>query len=268
MTKVIKKNLDDFRCMHSGRQLGLITTQDAPLLDPVLKIESNAKQKALLVIHGFSSSPAVYRRFMAALTGYDAIIVPALPGHATNLGDFAQVQAVEWLVFIEHVYVKLAQEYAIVEVMGLSLGGALACYLSSCFPLAHLYLLAPALELPMSIPPMLQLAKVLRWLGFTRLRNLAGNLHTNTHCEIAYRQLPLSTIIEILSFIQSFEFMAPKCPTDLFLGRFDAVVDSKSVAALFVNNLHTHIHWLENSAHVLPLDGDVDFIVDVVNRKA
>ena len=56
-------------------------------------------------------------------------------------------------------------------------------------------------------------------------------------------------------------------PTDLFLGSFDEVVDSEQVAKRFFNAPQCNIHWLQNSAHVLPLDNDVNAIIDCMNHQ-
>lgn len=55
---------------------------------------------------------------------------------------------------------------------------------------------------------------------------------------------------------------------DLFLGRHDDVVASAHVARRFENFYHqATIHWLEQSAHVLPLDGDIDQIIQCVRHN-
>lgn len=259
-------NLNDFRCMRRGVQVSTLRKKDANLLRP-FKREGQEKNRVLLLLHGFSSSPAVFRNLLGALTGYDAVVAPVLPGHSDNLNAFAKVKASDWLAYVEDVCAALVAEFQHVDVMGLSLGGLLACHLSSRFPLRHLYLLAPALDLQLALPGSLKLARILYQLGFRQLRSAAGNLFTANHCEIAYRQLPLTTIIEILTLVKQFEFTPPTCPTDVFLGCYDEVVASRRVAARFASCDHATIHWLAKSAHVLPLDGDVDEIIQCVSQN-
>jgi len=251
-------NLDDFRCMRRGVQLSILKREDAALLEPV-NLRNGRKKNALLLLHGFSSTPAVYRHLIASISDYDAIIVPVLPGHAKSLEVFSRMKAAELMPFVEKVCADLIGEFQHVDVMGLSLGGLLACHLATCFKLRHLYLLAPALDLHLAMNKIIKLAKGLHWLGFRQLRNEAGNLYAPNTCDIVYRQLPLLSLIEVLSFISEFKFKLPSCPTDLFLGRHDEVVASQLVANRFSNN--TTIHWLDNSAHVLPIDGDSETIL-------
>lgn len=259
-------NLDDFRCMRRGVQLATLDNKDAKLLK-AFNQRGKGQDKALLLIHGFTSTPAVFRQLTTSLTGYDAIVAPVLPGHGESIEAFSQVKASEWIDYVKTVCATLTEQFKQVDILGLSLGGMLACYLDRTFKLNHLYLLAPCLDLQLALPGSLKLAKVLNRLGFCRLRSAAGNLLMPHHCEIAYRQLPIPAVIEILSLVKQFEFSPPRCPTDLFLGCYDEVVDSRKVAARFANCDNTTIHWLRNSAHVIPLDGDVEVILQCVKDQ-
>lgn len=257
-------NINDFRYMWQGQPIKTLTGQECYLLDPIHK-QGKANQHALLLLHGFSSSPAVYRLLLPALQPlYDTIICPVLPGHADSLAAFSITKATAWITTAEKACEQLINTHRHVDVLGLSLGGLLACHLSQHFGLHHLYLLAPALVLNMNLSCALAYAHVLHWLGFQYLRNQAGNLQGHEHCELAYRQLPITTVIELLTLIQSFHFTAPTCPTDLFLGQFDKVINGPLVAARFNTLSNTTLHWLPNSAHVLPLDTDRELIIQCV----
>ena len=260
-------NIDDFRYMWRGKHLNLLTTQQAHLLDPV-SIRGSGTEHALLLLHGFSSSPAVYRQIIPALTdSYDAVICPRLPGHGESIGAFSKAKASDWVTAAEESCDALTKEYQHVSVVGLSLGGVLACHLSQHFALHHLFLLAPAIALQLKPSLALKLAHVLQWLGCKYVRNRAGNLYSELYSELAYRKLPIITVIEILTLINNFHFVPPSCPTDLFLGRFDEVVNANLVEKSFLNIPNITIHWLANSAHVLPLDGDIDMITACLQRK-
>lgn len=253
-------NIDDFRAMRRGIPLFALDKKDAAILAPIER-RSGEKKRALLLLHGFTSTPAVFRVMLPSFSFYDAVICPVLPGHADNLQAFAQVKAEAWLTTAVQSCELLVNEFEQVDVLGLSLGGILACYLSNQFKLHHLYLLAPALDLRLPIEKILKLARLLTCLGFQEVRGLSGDLFTNQHCEIAYRKLPLTAIIEIFNLIKQFSFNLPDCPTDVFLGCHDKVVASWRVAARFANQEHVTIHWLSNSAHVIPLDGDIENII-------
>ena len=260
-------DIQDFRFMTGGNCVKGFASEDVPLLAPV-DIRGKGNARALLLLHGFSSSPAVFRAMHPAITGYDAVVCPVLPGHADSIATFAKSTSIEWVAAAMDACEDLINNYQTVDVLGLSLGGVLACHLSQQYALNRLYLLAPSLSLRLNVPVALCAARVLQGFGMRRLRNRAGNLYTHRYPELAYRQQPLSAIIEILTLIKNFSLVTPRCPTDLFLGRFDAVVDSQQVAARFKNMPHVTTHWLEHSAHVLPLDGDMEAIVACVNASA
>jgi carboxylesterase len=252
--------------MLRGQHISVLSPQDAALLNPINWRNGN-KRNALLLLHGFGSTPAVFRRLLENIQGYDAILAPPLPGHAVSLNEFSAMKSDKILNFVETICADLCQEFEQVDVVGLSYGGVLACHLSSLFPLHHLYLLAPALDIHLAVNTTLKLAKFLHKLGFRYLRNLGGNLRSSVSCEIALRQLPITAVIESLEFIKHFEFKPPTCPTDLFLGRYDEVVSSNCVAARFEPIENTTIHWLENSAHVLPLDEDRHVINQLISQN-
>lgn len=251
--------------MNRGKYINLLSSEQAQFF-PGYEFYSQSKKKtALLLLHGFSSSPAVYRNFFAHLKQYDAIVAPRLPGHATTLDDFATTDASSWLTCAETWLNKLTAIYERVDVLGLSLGGVLACHLSQHFNLNHLFLLAPALDLHFS-PKLLRVIPILQKLGFSHIRAKAGDLHEEAHCEIAYRLLPLPVIHQILNFINHFSFELPQCATDLFLGKYDSVVNVSLVEQRFAGAAHVKCHWLNHSAHVLPLDGDSSYILQTIKR--
>lgn len=258
-------NRDDFLGMRRGITISTLTDNDIQAMHPVNQRNGNTR-RALLMLHGFSSTPAVFRYLLPAFNHYDAIIVPTLPGHGISLDEFAGMKAKDLLSFTETLCSNLLNEFESLDVMGLSLGGLLACHLANHFALHHLYLLAPALDLHLAINQALALAKSCHALGFRTIRAVAGNLYTSNSYEIAFRQLPLTTIIELLTLIKQFNFSLPTCPVDVFLGRHDEVVASSHVADRFEHSSQATIHWLEQSAHVLPLDGDIDAIIQCVNN--
>lgn len=257
---------DDFRHMHRGKQLAGLSEKDVQAMGAI-KQTGQGREHALLMLHGFTSSPAVYRYLLPQIKHYDAIVCPVLSGHADSIDAFSQSTAADWLESADRACGDLLADYKKVDVLGLSLGGVLACALSQKYSLNHLYLLAPALELRIHINTSLNLARLCHALGFRQYRNAAGNIANPEHTEISYRRLPTNIIIEILSLIDEFNFLAPSCPIDLFLGRQDIVVNCEKVHKRFKNLNNVSIHWLKQSAHVLPLDNDYQEIADCINRN-
>ena len=259
-------NLNDFRYMSHGKQVADLKKSDLLLLKPIDQ-RSTKTERVLLLLHGFTSTPAVFRYLIPQLKNYDALICPVLPGHAESIQAFTHIKANDWVLYTMQVCKDLFKEYTKVDVLGLSLGGLLTCKLSQHFSFNHMFLLAPALKLPMNITRNLKLLRILKYLGFCELRGMAGNILGNYH-ELSYRKLPITTLMEVLTLIQEHQWVAPTCPIDLFLGAQDSVVSSKDVEELFSQQPNTNIHWLNNSAHVLPLDNDLEQIIQCINEKS
>ncbi len=254
----------DFRYIHQGIHLRGITTQETHLLKPYAQYTSR-NERALLILHGFSSSPAGYRLLLPQIKHYDAIVCPLLPGHGESIDAFSQNTANDWLHLAQEHCASLVSKYTHVDVLGLSLGGILACILSQNFPINHLYLLAPALKIH-HLNLKLNAAYFFKQLGFAQLRNSAGNIQHPKQAELTYDRLPITAIIEILEFIKNSPWQAPTCPVDLFLGTHDKVINSNAVETLFKPLSHAKIHWLKQSAHVLPLDNDLENIIRCINN--
>jgi carboxylesterase len=260
-------NISDFNYMWRGKSIRELSTRDAHLLAPI-EIKKHDSGRAILLLHGFSSSPAIYRELIPALRAYDMIYCPVLPGHAVSVDEFARCRAEEWVDCAYKSYDYLARNYAEVDVLGLSMGGLLAAKVAEKYTLHHLYLLAPALELLGLTSLRLFSAQILKFLGLKKIRNQGGNFYTDSNQEITFKQLPVSAIIAILSLVKNNKIIKPSCNTDLFLGRFDEVVDSHAVEKLYSGFKNTNIHWLNNSAHILSLDGDVEEIISCINKNA
>lgn len=248
-------NINDFRWMHHGVHLDYPKQGDLKILRPISETK-NGTSKALLMLHGFSSSPGVFRCLIPELSAFDALLAPVLPGHGESINAFAGSCASAWVAAAEAAVESLLETYDEVHVLGLSLGGLLAMHLGQRYPLHHLWLLAPALAINLPMKLMLTTAKLAQKLGFVRVRARSGNICKRDACELTYRQLPISSVCEIVQFIRDFPKALPACPTDVFLGRYDMVVDSGTVATRFMDAPNVTLHWLKHSAHVLPLDND------------
>ncbi|STY27979.1 lipase [Legionella wadsworthii] len=260
-------NPNDFCYMRRGKQVDDLKKEDLALLEPV-KQKGAKKDRALLLFHGFTSTPAVYRYLIPQLEHYDALVCPALPGHADSIAAFSQTKIEDWLACGIQECEPLFKEYEKIDVLGLSLGGIIACELSKTFAFNHMFLLAPAFKLQMNMHQNKNILYALKKLGFCEIRGRAGNISSDKYAELSYRRIPIPALIELFTLIHEYLWVAPSCPVDLFLGAHDIVVDSNDVESLFSDLENTAIHWLPNSAHVLPLDNDLDQIVQCINQRS
>jgi len=101
-------------------------------------------RKAIILIHGFMTNPADFEPIMEDLRGrYDYVRRFLLPGHGEkeDIRNFTMEATIE---YVEHEFDKVAKKYDVIDVVGFSLGGALATYLSNIRKFNKLVLLAPA----------------------------------------------------------------------------------------------------------------------------
>lgn len=100
--------------------------------------------KAVVFIHGYLSSPSDFGVLPSLLKqNYDQVIQITLPGHGENdsIKDFNYYQA---LVLINEILPQIFFDYEKVDLIGFSLGGAIARYLAIQYPVNRLVLLAPS----------------------------------------------------------------------------------------------------------------------------
>lgn len=100
-----------------------------------LPVDSNGlREKAILFLHGFPSSPAtyVYTAKQASQRGYD-VFAPRIPTFASDYNLFAQSSFPQWYQFIKEFYQTHRIEYKYFYIVGTSMGGAMALKLAEDF---------------------------------------------------------------------------------------------------------------------------------------
>jgi carboxylesterase len=86
---------------------------------------------AILLSHGFTSTPASLRPWAEALAGAGHTVrVPRLPGHGTTWRDMNRTTWADWYGALDAAFGELRARSRIVVVGGLSMGGALALRLA------------------------------------------------------------------------------------------------------------------------------------------
>ncbi|NPA30944.1 MAG: alpha/beta fold hydrolase [Chloroflexi bacterium] len=121
-------------------------------------------EKAVLLVHGFTATPQEMRFLGAYLAerGYTALGV-RLAGHATSPRDMARTTWQDWAASVEDGWHLLRSAgHRTIAVVGLSLGGALALYHATRFPVAAVGVLAAPYRLPKH--PLMPLLPLLRWI--------------------------------------------------------------------------------------------------------
>lgn len=116
-------------------------------------------KQAVILFHGFRSSPLETQYISQRL--YDegfTVFAVRTAGHGTNSQDFLATSWKDWLRKSAEAYLDLNSEYEDISVLGISMGGILACLVSEIFNPRKVILAAPGLKVAESYSFMLKLS--------------------------------------------------------------------------------------------------------------
>lgn len=128
--------------------------------------EMGSGDQAVMLVHGIAGSPAQVRtlgEFLAA-EGLK-VYAPLLPGHGTRHADLYHVTWPEWYEHVVAEYRRIRAKHGEVQVLGFSLGAALALRLASEHPVAKLVLISTPLYWFSERLPLYQLLRLGRYIS-------------------------------------------------------------------------------------------------------
>lgn len=217
----------------------------------------------VLVIHGFTGNPHSLRGLATACNaaGY-AVELPLLPGHGTSVDDLATTSWHDWSAAVEAVYQSLAARVDRVVVAGLSMGGALTCWLATRHPeIAGIVCVNPAVQ---PSPDMVAFVEQMVAAGEEMLPAIASDIADPDTIELAaYDATPVKPLLSMFDAAEAFgpQLSDIECPLLLLTSPQDHVVpptDSDHLAASVAGPVERVS--LERSYHVATLDYDKDLI--------
>jgi esterase/lipase len=242
---------------------------------------------ALLLVHGFVDSPALFRRMAPALAkkGF-TVKVMRLPGAAQPLDVCARVTADDWVRAVRDQLEGLRaagsrKKYKRVVVVAHSLGAAAAleCLAERPDLADGLVMMAPMLEISTRrspwLPPQTWQEFLDRTLLFTD--RLYVPFPPQVHDPVAQAELKDERYMPRAVYRQLFALLARnrgraaafRQPLLMLLARDDAVIDNAAAERFFDDcPADKSFHWLEDSGHVIPLDYDWPEAVRWISRFA
>ena len=220
---------------------------------------------AVLVLHGFTGSPASMRPWAEDLhrRGY-SVSMPLLPGHGTRWQDLQKHTFQDWYATAEDAFKKLRTEHEHVFVAGLSMGGTLGLALAEEHgrDVAGLMVVNPMLGTRRKDVKLLPVLKHVVP-AFPAIRN---DIKKPGQDEIAYPRTPLKAIATLFAALPRLRQRLDQVtqPMIAFYSREDHVVDSLSREAMAarVSSREVEEVFLEDSYHVATLDNDAQVILD------
>ncbi len=233
----------------------------------------------VLVLHGFTGNPHSMRSLAERLAAAGHTVdLPLLPGHGTAVEDMVLTGWDDWSGAAEAALAALAARCERVAVAGLSMGGALACWLAA----AHPEVAGIAVVNPIVAAPGDELRGPIRQLlgsGETFVDGIGSDIAKDGVVEASYDRTPLACILSLFEGVDALgdRLVDICCPVLLVTSREDHVVSADSGALLErATSGPVERVWLERSYHVATLDWDapvveervVSFAADVLGTSA
>lgn len=185
----------------------------------------------VLFIHGFTGGPYEVRPFVDFLKQHTdwEIAVPTLPGHGVT-SDLKNVTAESWMMEAELAMRKLQKEVDRVIVVGFSMGGLIAMYLSLRYSIDKLVLLSAAAKY---ISPWI----LLKDLGIL-LSGSVKKFPPNTFYHLYNYKLRYTPIHATKEFLRIVKTVKPyyhliQTPVCFVQGMHDGIVPFKTAAFLY-----------------------------------
>ena len=231
----------------------------APILPGCEPLVAEGSSLGVLVLHGFTGSPASMRSLAEgfAARGY-TVEMPLLPGHGTDLVDMIPTRWADWYGEADAAYGRLAARCERVAVVGLSMGGGLSLALAE----AHQEIAALGLVNPMCQPLAAELREGIDALlesGLEHFDSIGSDIAKPDISELGYPGTPLEAA-KSLSFAMETvhaDLSNIVAPTLVLTSRQDHVVPPDTAAAI-VERVSGPVRQvlLENSYHVATMDFD------------
>jgi carboxylesterase len=217
---------------------------------------------AVLCVHGLTGTPYEVRPPAEALAQAGFLCEGLLlPGHGSTPEELAVTPRNAWVEAVLRAHDALAERHARVYVLGLSLGGVLALALAQRRALAGAIVLAA----PFDLGRLVRTAVPWLWPVVRSLPKTPAILDDAARARHpGYDRMPLRAVNELLLLAREVERELPavRAPVQLIFSRRDPTVPPHNAERILraLPSGDRELHWLENSAHVLPVDRERDLV--------
>ncbi|HMG13048.1 MAG TPA: alpha/beta fold hydrolase [Gemmatimonadaceae bacterium] len=216
----------------------------------------------VLLLHGFGDTPQTLSRLAKRLhkAGY-GVLVPLLPGHGRTLRDFKRSRAEEWIDAARSALIEMREKSPAVNVVGLSMGGALAVLVAAeARDISSLILIAPYV----GMPRLLRFAASTHWLWGRFAGEINARSPRSIHDPIereknlAYGAVTGRSLFELLKVMRRARKTLPRvtAPTLIVQSREDPRV-APEVAEFALDKIGTkekQLVWTEGAGHIITVD--------------
>jgi len=209
----------------------------------------------VLLLHGFSGTPLEMRPLGEALGMHGrSVLAPRLPGHGTQIEDFAKVPWEQWVEAGMEGFDRLRSTCDEVFVCGLSMGALIAAHVCAEKPASGLIAMAPAL----SVKQPLWLTGLVKFV-WPRFPNTPDTRHEEGNAPVwCYDNLPTSAVHELHKLMRATRQVLPQVTSPLLVlhGRHDHTVKEAGVRdyLALVDTGDKELVWLEDTGHGVPFE--------------
>jgi carboxylesterase len=235
----------------------------APVVAGAEPFSATGGDRGVLVLHGFTGSPCSVRPLAESLAdrGY-SVELPRLPGHGTTIEDMVPTRWSDWSTTALASFDALASRCGAVAVVGLSMGGGLACWLAEGHPETAALVAINPLVKPIG-DELREGAKGLLDAGVETIDGVANDIAMEGADEYGYAGVPIAAAMSLMDALEGVAASLPAitCPTLVLTSRQDHVVtpDNSELVVASVSGPVEQL-WLEKSYHVATLDFDAALI--------
>ncbi|MGI8664323.1 MAG: alpha/beta hydrolase [Acidimicrobiales bacterium] len=215
-----------------------------------------------LVVHGFTGNPSSMRGIAHALAAAGFTVeLPLLPGHGTSVADMQATSWSDWLGAAEDTYQRLAARVESVVIVGLSMGGAITCWLAAEHPeVAGIVAINAVVSEP---PGIVELVQGLIDDGQEVMGGIGSDVADPAVQESAYPETPLRPLLTMAAAAGELQQRLGQitCPVLVLNSPQDHVVtpDNSDILAASVAGPVERV-TLERSYHVATVDFDRDLV--------
>lgn len=227
-----------------------------------------------LLIHGWAGSPSEMRPLGQQLAAQGVAVAGVrLPGHGTSVADFARVHWSEWVTAARAAYLTLRRRYEQVLIIGFSLGGTTALYLSAAQAWDVRLAGVVTINAPVTVP---------RWyLRAERMRRFFGRPiieearldeadPTGNARAVYYPNPPLRAALQARRLIVEarHRLAAVRAPLLVLQSREDLSINPHDAMRIIQTTGSTdkQLRWLDNAQHLTPLNRDAPVVWAEVTR--